>query len=144
MSVSTNSDDDSGGLALVATARSGAWEISVSEAISGPDRWVAEIESDATYVTFELSSPQVILDLARFLRPPVPAAAARLPGQLPLGTFNGLSVAILRDDEFADRHFIRIGEATGYVVRMTVAGEGVRALEQAASEIARELGALRP
>jgi len=57
-------------LGLLAIGSSGRWEISIDEAISGTERWFAQIEGPLIWLYFEIPSPEVISKEIRFLASP--------------------------------------------------------------------------
>src|SRR5437773_9604356 len=61
-----------GAFGLLANGASGPWEIAIDEALSGPDRWYAQIEGPSVVFSFELPSLDVVAKMIQFLQAPPP------------------------------------------------------------------------
>ena len=123
---------------LTAYGRAGGWEVSVDETLSGVETRFLQIEGPSVYLYFEISSLGILKELARFLEPPE-SPEGEQHERLEFGTFNGSAVDLLRDDEHADRFFLCIVAKGSGTVRITVAGDDLKALSMAVSQVRDEL-----
>lgn len=134
-------------LGLLATGSCGGWRIDVDEATSGPDRWFLQVEGPSAYFYFEIPSPGVIAEIDRFLisRPPAggrpTGSDARSDWELAIGVDPQSPVLLLRDDEFDDRFFLRVGCADSLCVRFTLQGEDVKCVATALEQVREDLPA---
>jgi hypothetical protein len=133
-------DEDRTQVGLTAYGRAGGWEVSVDEALSGIEKRFLQIEGPSVYLYFEIPSPGILQELARFLEPPESLEGEQRE-RLELGTFNGVAVDLLRDDEHADRFFFCIIAKGSGSVRITVAGDDLKALSMAVIQVRDELKA---
>ncbi len=135
------------GLGLLATGSCGGWSIDVDEATSGPDRWFLQIDGPSASFYFEIPSPGVIDQIDRFLARTPPAGGrptgpdSRSDWELVLGTDPQTPVQLLRDDEFDDRFFLRIGRTDSLSVRYTLQGDDLKCVAAALEQVREDLPA---
>lgn len=134
-------------LGLLATGSCGGWRIDLDEATSGPDRWFLQVEGPTAYFYFEIPSSGVIDEIDRFLTSRPPAGGRRTGSdaqsdwELVIGADPQSPVLLLRDDEFNDRFFLRIGCADSLCVRYTLQGEDVKSVAAALEQVREDLAA---
>lgn len=121
---------------LAASGRAGPFNVEVLEAISRPNGgWFLSVESSAWCFEFELSGPGAVGELAVFLGS---NAGRTVFAKLLVGSFGTTDVFVIKDDEFADRFFIRAAGG-GSLVEFTLVGEVAlefaASLEDAAAEL---------
>src|SRR2546430_155443 len=91
---------------LLASGSSGAWEIDIDEALSGPERWRAQIEGPSLTLDFEIPSLDVVDKMVRLLATPSAKSkrtsngAPGPSGTLVLGGNDHTPVRLLKDDEY--------------------------------------------
>lgn len=129
-------DDASFGLA--ASGKGGGFTV---EVLSRPtDGWSLSVESPVWCVEFELTTPGTVGELAAFLRSHAGRAGF---AELVVGMLGGMTVRMVKDDEFTDRFFLRAAGG-GMLVEFTLAGgiEGdfAQAVAEAAGEFDAEVG----
>jgi hypothetical protein len=125
-------------LGLLANGSSGRWDVSIDEAISGTERWFAQIEGPLLWLYFEIPSPAMISKMIQFLAPPQ-TKSEDPEGRLELGEAKGNPVALVRDDEYPDRAFLIVGPSDCPIVRFAVAGEDWHHLVQALRQVEQDL-----
>ncbi len=138
-------------LGLMAFGSGGGWDITVDEALSGPDKWIARIEGPSLDLSFEISSPAVIERAARFLdavRRPTGSRGLGSekvdvrfePRSLRLGAAGRCAVTLIWDDEFVDRCFLIVGEPSDPIcLRLTFGGEELAKVKMALSQVLEDL-----
>ena len=130
---------------LLANGSSGAWEIAIDEALSGAERWWAQIEGPSVSLRFEISSVEIIDEIARFLAAHPASSKQRSNGSpkqggsLVLGGSNLIPICLAKDDEYDDRFFFLIGPTDGLTVRFVVAGAEVSAIAEALRQVKEDL-----
>jgi hypothetical protein len=134
-----------GGFDLVASASSGDWSVWIDETPAGPERIFAQLKGPAVYFSFELPSSRVIDELLRFLEQPAHKSAADDRqdniGSISLGGSKGMPITLIRDSEYSDRYFLKMGAGRGPVVRYSFEGADLFQLKQALCQIRVELKA---
>jgi hypothetical protein len=123
-----------GGLGLLANGSAGSWEIAIDETTSGPDRWYAQIEGPTASFSFELPSLDIVEKMVRFLE-----ASGKASASLTLSKDKKTPVALVKDDEYADRYFLVVGPIDDPVARFTLAGSDVVSLGKALQDVKEEL-----
>ncbi len=131
-------------LGLLANGSSGVWEFSVDETTSGTERWFAQIEGPSVYVSFEIPSPTIVRQAVEFLVPPrnqKPASNSSPQNHdtLNLSKADGITVALVRDDEYEDRYFMVVGPGDSPIVRFTFAGEDLENLVKALRQVEQDI-----
>jgi hypothetical protein len=135
-------DDES--LGLMANGSSGQWEVAVDETTAGPDRWFVQIEGPTVYFSFEIPSPEVISEALEYFggrsspKGPLPSASAE-KGPLVIGQHRQTPVILVRDEEYKDRYFLKIGPEADPVMWFTVAGEDLKDIQEALRQAAEDL-----
>jgi hypothetical protein len=125
--------DDNFGLA--ASGRGGRFSVEVLSRPAGG--WSLSVQSPAWCVEFEVASPGTVGELAAFLR----SHAGRAEfAELVIGMLGGLTVRMVKDDEFGDRFFLRAAGG-GWLVEFTLAGGIEGDFAQAVAEAAAEFDA---
>jgi hypothetical protein len=135
---SLSSDQRSSQFGLLAFGRAKVWEISINEAMSGPERWFAQIESPSLYLHFEIHSPAIMCHLLNLLRPKLGSRTEDVQN-LEIGNFNGLPVTVLCDNETADRRIILIGKESDATLRLSLAGNDLADFFEAIRQITEDL-----
>ena len=124
---------DSYGLAAPGTA--GAFTV---EVLSRPDGgWLLSVESPAWCFDFALAHPGSVGELAAFLRS---HAGREEFAELLVGSLGGVAVRAVKDDEFADRFFLRAA-GSGSLVEFTLVGGASHEFAAAVAAAAAEFGA---
>ena len=129
-------DDASFGLA--ASGKAGGFTVEVLSRPTGG--WSLSVESSLWCVEFELATPGTVGELAAFLHSHSGRAGF---AERAVGMLGGLTVRVVKDDEFTDRFFLRAAGG-GLLVEFTLAGgiEGdfAQAVAEAAAEFDAEVG----
>jgi len=132
---------------LLAFGSSGRWELAIDEATSGPDRWFAQIETDAVWLHFEISSPKIVRKILHFLAAPGKGRNGKANGthgrsdSLRIGSDKTQPIFLVRDNEYADRFFIVVGHRETPVARIVVKGSDVANLVRALRQVNDDLDA---
>ena len=119
----------------VAIGRSGDVAIDVDQALSGPERWEMQIDLPRFHLRFAIPAPTVVAQFGDFLQCHLSRPTT---GELPLGTLANANVAVVKDDEFLDRFFLRVLAHDGGVWHTLSSDEvshSIAALEQANSDL---------
>ena len=129
---------DDANVGLAASGKGGGFTVEVLSRPAGG--WSLSVESPAWCVEFELAAPGTVGELAAFLRSHAGRAGF---AELAVGTLGGLTVRVVKDDEFADRFFLRAAGG-GLLVEFTLA-DGIecdfaQAVAEAAAEFDAEVG----
>jgi hypothetical protein len=117
---------------LLACGSAGAWDISIDETVTGPDRWFANIQGPSVNLQFEIASPSMIARALRFLD----KTAGR---SLRVGTADRWPVTLVWDDEFADRCFLIVGSTDRPAVRLTLNGQELAKIKIALRQAGEDL-----
>ena len=119
---------------LAALGKSGGVTVEVLSQADG--RWSLAVDAPGWCVEFELTGSTTAGELAAFVRSHTCRTAF---AELAVGTLGGMTVRVIKDDEFADRFFL-CASGGGSVVEFTlvggVAGDFIVALGDAAAEFA--------
>lgn len=137
-------ENDNEGFGLMANGASGGWEVAVDETTKGPDRWFVQIEGPSIYVSFEVSSPEMISKALDFLggcsSSTVPHARfSAEKGSLVLGQRRDTPVILVRDDEYKDRYFLVMGQEADAVVRFIISGKESKDIQEALRQAVEDL-----
>ena len=117
---------------LAALGKAGVFTVMVQ---SRPDgRWSLYVESPAWCFAFELVGPGAVAELAAFLRSRTGHAEF---AELVVGSFGGVPVWMVKDDESADRFFLRAAGG-GLLVDLTLIGGTAQEFADAVAEAAAE------
>ena len=129
---------------LLAIGSSGAWTIDVDEVLPEGMQWRAQLDGPSISLDFGLRSLDVFDKLARF-----PSAdlqhrdtsngSAERGDSLLLGGNDRTPVLLVKDDEYDDRFFIRIGQPDDIIAWFTISGKDVSEISEAARQIQEEL-----
>lgn len=116
-----------GTFGLLANGSSGAWEIALDEALSGAERWRAQIEGPSVSLQFEVPSLDIVGKIARLLatrsaKTKRPSNGSKRGGSVVLGGNNLVPMSLVKDDEYDDRFFFVVGPPDGLTVRLVIAG----------------------
>jgi hypothetical protein len=125
-------------LGLLAIGASGQWDVSIDATTSGTERWFAQIEGPLLWLSFEISSPEIISKVNQFLALPW-TKGENTEDRLELGDARGAPVALVRDDEYPDRAFLSVGPSDAPIVRFAVAGDDWHNLVQALRQVEQDL-----
>jgi hypothetical protein len=125
-----------GALGLAAVGSGGAWDISLDEALSGPEKWIARIEGPSLQLSFEIASPAVVGRAARFLDAVRRPRASR---SLRIGAAGRCDVTLLWDDEHEDRCFLIVGEPSEPILRLAFNGQELAKAKMALSQVLEDL-----
>jgi hypothetical protein len=128
--VTTQNKNESFG--LLACGSSGPWQIDIDEAISGADRWWAQIEGPPVSFYFELPSLDIVGKMARFLK-------SKNSDSFVIGRDKSTPISLVQDDEFDDRFFLLIGPTDNVMVRFVIAGEDVVRISEALQQVQEDL-----
>lgn len=129
-------ENDNECFGLMANGSSGEWAVAVDETIKGPERWFVQLEGPSVYFSFEVPSPEMISTALDFLggssspKGPHARISAEI-GSLVLGKHRQTPVVLVRDDEYKDRYYLVVGEEADVVVRFTIAGQGLKDIQEA-------------
>ena len=132
---------------LLAIGSSGDWKIDVDESLIGAERWFMQIEGRTIDIHFEISSTEVINELARFLAPASAKTeqpsngSSRFSKTLLLGGSESLPISLVKDDEFDDRFYIVVGQTERLTMRYVIAGSDVLAIADALRQVLEDLEA---
>jgi len=120
---------------LAALGKAGAFTV---EVLSRPDGgWLLSIESPTWCFDFALAGPATVGELAAFFR----MHAGRTGfSELVIGSFGGSHVRVVKDDEFADRFFLRAAGG-GMLVEFTLVDPAAQEFAAALAKAAAEFGA---
>jgi hypothetical protein len=130
----------------MANGSSGAWEIAIDEALSG-GRWRAQIEGPSVSLHFEISSPNVVGKIVRFLAKHSVKSkrssngALKRGDSLVVGGTNLVPVTLVKDDEFDDRFFFVLGPTDSLTAHFVLAGTDVSEIAQALRQVKEDLDA---
>ncbi|HUG92222.1 MAG TPA: hypothetical protein VML55_15380 [Planctomycetaceae bacterium] len=128
----------------IALGVSGNWEVAVDETVTGPQRWIAQVDGPDASLTWELESPEVIEKAARLLgdmnlHGEVSAGSQTCGWELELGRLAGCGVCLVHDTESPQRCFLLIRSPDHGALRWTIAGQDFRDLTAAFAQAAAEL-----
>ncbi len=119
---------------LAALGKAGAFTV---EVLSRPDGgWLLSVASPDWCFDFALTSPVAVGELAAFFRLHTGQTGF---SELVIGSFDGAVVRMVKDDEFADRFFLR-AVGVGSLVEFTLAGAAAQEFAAAVAEAAAEFG----
>jgi hypothetical protein len=108
------------------------------EVLGRPDvGWQLSVESSNWCFAFNMDRPCAVAELANFLRS---NAGREEFAELTVGSFGGASVRVVKDDEFAERFFLRASDG-GLLVEFELIGGIMREFAVAVAEAAAEFGA---
>jgi hypothetical protein len=130
---------------LLANGSSGPWDVAIDEAISGPDRWWAQIEGRSVTFSFEIASPDIVGKMVRFLqrrRLPAkepPTLSIERNGSLVISKDKKIPITLVRDDEYDDRFFFVVGPMDSPTVRFVIAGSDVVKIADALRQVKEDL-----
>lgn len=130
---------------LLAYGSSGPWKIAIDEAVSGVDRWRAQIEGPSVSIYFAIPSLEVVEKASRFLASHATApkrasnGASRGSGSLVIGIDKQTPVRLLGDDEYHDRVFLVAGPLEGPMIRFAFSGAVLAGLAEALQQVRAEL-----
>jgi hypothetical protein len=132
-------------LGLAANGSSGGWEVAVDETLVGREQWFAQIEGPALYLYFQISSPEAVGDMIRFLEQcwPTKEMATHSPagnGSKRIGGSHWASIRLLRDAERPEGCFLTVGPSAKPCARFFLAGEDVANLTRALKQAQDDLG----
>lgn len=121
-------------IGLLANGASGAWHVSVDEWDTEPERWFLQIEGPLVYFYLEILAPNSIDQILQFLTQQLASY-----DELMIGEHGHTPVTLVRDDEFTDRFFLKIGSSDAPIVHYTLSGHDleciVAAMEQAKEDL---------
>jgi len=126
---------------LVATGSCGSWSVDIDETLTGERKWFAQIEGPSLYLSIEISSPQLVDAMLRYLGAPAETGESGgngADGWLLLGKFDQSSVALIRDSETTSRCFLKIGDGTP-CLRIALSGEDIAMPKTALGQVRKEL-----
>jgi hypothetical protein len=127
--------EHAGSFGLTALGTAGAFTV---EVLSRPEGgWSLSVNTAAWCFEFPLIGPAAVGELAQFLRA---HASNKRFVELTIGMFNGVAVRVVKDEEFADRFFIR-SAGVGSLVEFSLVGQAAREFAEAAAEAAADFGA---
>jgi hypothetical protein len=119
---------------LTAMGVAGEWQVELLRAESDENAWRLCAEGRLVNLSIEISGPTVVGELSRFFRG---TEGRREHSEMAVGRCGGGGVVLVKDDEFGDRYFVRVGE--GALV-LTLAGEILADVRRAFGQVAAELG----
>lgn len=119
---------------VVAYGRCGQVELEIIESVDEPKRFVMEICLPAVEVNVVVTDPGVAAALSQFLRE---HGNRKTCAKMQLGTIGDVPAWIIKDNEFADRFWIRAGADWMIDVPIVdpLAGDFARAAEDLAGDI---------
>ena len=119
---------------VVAYGRCGQVELEIDESVDEPKRFVMEICLPAVKMCVVVADPGVAAALSQFLRE---HGNRRTFAKMQIGTIGDAPAWIIKDDEFADRLWIRAG--ADWMIDVTIddplAGDFARAAEDLAADV---------
>lgn len=118
---------------LAALGKGGTFVVEVLSRRDGG--WSLFIESQSWCFGFELAGSGAVSELAVFLRTYIGQTEF---AELVVGSFGGMAVRVVKDNEFRDRFFIR-ASGDGSVVEFTLVGEATQEFAAAVAEAAAEI-----
>lgn len=130
---------------LLAIGSSEPWEIAIDEALSGPDRWYAQIEGPTVTFYFEIPSLEIVSKMARFLEPRLTATkkasngSAKPTDSLVLGKDKKTTISLVKDNEYDNRFFLVVGSMGNPIVRFVIAGADVMKIREALRQVEEDL-----
>lgn len=120
-------------LSLVALGKAGAITIEVDR--RPDDGLLLTVEAPAWCLRFDLVGPGAVAELAEFLR--AHSGKAEF-AEFVVGSLAGMAVWVIKDDEFADRLFLRAA-GDGALVDFTLSGETASDFAAAVTKAAAEV-----
>lgn len=130
-----NAVGDANSYGLAALGKTGVFTVELLNGSAG--ELLLSVESPAWDFCFELASRATPGALSVFLGSQLGRTEF---AELPLGSFGGVSVRLVKDDEFEDRFFLR-ASGGGSSVEFTLVGAGVRDFTSAVRQAAEEFDA---
>lgn len=127
---------DEGMWALVGCARCGQVELSIDESVDTPGIFEMEVCLPSVELRFRIDGPGAVVALSRFLRDQYQRTVF---AEMQVGTIFGVPVRIIKDDEHADRFWLRA--AAGSMIDVPIVGVVTNDLVRAAEELMAEIAA---
>ena len=128
---------------LAASGVAGSWTVNIDEALSGADKWFAQIEGPNIYLYIQIPSPEIVRQALLFVEKQATRNGrwTEAEGDLRVGMMGRSPVVLRADDEFTDRFFLVIGPAAGATVHFTLCGEDLQKLVVALRQVQEDLEA---
>jgi hypothetical protein len=134
-----------GDFGQLAYGSSGRWEIAVDEALSGADRWWAQIEGPLVSIYFAIPSLEIIDKVSSFFASHATETKHPSNGRpkrtdsFTIGMGKRTPVTLMEDDEYDDRLFLVVGPAEGPMVRFVVVDTDLAQLSEALQQVKEDL-----
>jgi len=129
----------------LAYGSSGRWEIAIDEAVSGADRWWAQIDGPSVSIYFAIPSLGIVKRVSSLLALHAMATnqssngSSKRSESLTIGIDTNTVVTLLEDDEYQDRLFLVVGPTEGPIVRFVVSGTDLVQLSEALQQVEEDL-----
>lgn len=123
-------------LGLLALGAAGRWEVALDETLSGAERHYLYLEGPSISCHCEIASTALVGAMIRFLEPNL---APSNETSLVLGKDTLAPIALVKDDEYADRYFVVVGPPERPIVQWTIAGTEVAQLADALRQAQEDL-----
>jgi hypothetical protein len=130
---------------LLANGSAGEWHVDIDEALSGVERWYAQVEGPAVSFYFEIPSPDIVSEMLRFLESPPekaidsPNGADQRNDSLVIGNDKKTPLTLFKDDEYPDRFFLVVGQTDSPLVRFVLAGLDAVKIAEALRQVQEDL-----
>jgi hypothetical protein len=125
--------EDANRFSLAALGKVGTFTVEVLRGSDGS--WMLSVESPTWFLDFKLAGPDSIHELAEFFRTQVGRTAF---SELAIGSFGSAIVRVIKDDEFADRFYLRVADG-GAMAEFPLVGGAAQEFAAAAAEAATDL-----
>ncbi|TWT64194.1 hypothetical protein [Rubinisphaera italica] len=123
---------------MAAFGRSGDWELAVDEILGERQHWCLQIESPFVSLQCGIPCLDVFAELKHLLAKS-DSNAYDENNSVEVGLYYDRPVIVHRDNEFADRCFIIIGDSAEARFEVTLAGKNFNEFREALSQVVEEL-----
>ncbi|HUY87818.1 MAG TPA: hypothetical protein VMV10_03695 [Pirellulales bacterium] len=118
---------------LLANGASGSWEIAIDETASGAGRWWAQIEGPTATFYFEIPGVDIVGKMIEFLEHA--QASLQRACSLVISKPKENRVALVKDEEYADRFFLTLGSSEKPLARFVLTGPDVSQIAAALRQV---------
>src|ERR1700734_4152479 len=112
------------GWGLLANGHAGQWHIEIDVSDAG-DEWSIQFDGPKIYLNFALPDLRVVPNLLASLHEGLSATHTKVRsigdadlGGITVGRMGGMSISMVKDDEFATRWFLIVAGEAGVAVRL--------------------------
>lgn len=126
-----------GSVALLANGASGSWEIAIDETASGGGRWWAQIEGPAAKFYFEIADVDIVAKMIDFIEHA--QASSQTACSLVIGKPKENRVALVKDQEYADRFFFKLGPSDKPLAEFVLCNADIKEIAAALRQVQEDL-----